>query len=69
MSKRNLMAPPKKVHSGGNCIDNAVIYSCRECRKGNLCDVCHKHDMPRGECKTCPPCPVCGPLVSTETDR
>ena len=46
----------------GNCTEPtfALIYRCRQCGRGNFCDVCHKHDAPRGECKKCPPCPACG---------
>ena len=46
------------AHSkNGNCFEGS--YSCRRCGIGNLCDVCHKHDEPRGECSTCEPCKVC----------
>ena len=34
-------------------------HRCRQCGRGNFCDVCHKHDAPRGECKKCPPCLAC----------
>jgi hypothetical protein len=44
------------VH-GGNCWNNA--YACRKCGRGNLCDVCHTHDLPRGLCRKCPKCPAC----------
>jgi hypothetical protein len=40
----------------GNCWD--APYSCSKCG-GELCDVCHKHDEPRGECSMCAECPEC----------
>jgi hypothetical protein len=40
----------------GNCWHTP--YSCAKCG-GELCDVCHKHDEPRGECTECPPCKGC----------
>ena len=43
----------------GNCWNEAKVYACRKCGKGNLCDVCHKHDMPRGCCHLCEPCATC----------
>lgn len=43
---------------GGNCWDPSVIYDCTECG-GEFCDVCHKHDRPRGQCETCPVCKPC----------
>ena len=49
----------KHIKSSGNCTDDAVTCSCRKCGKGNVCDVCHKHDEPRGSCSECPPCPKC----------
>ncbi len=27
--------------------------------RGSDCDVCHKHDEPRGSCTACPQCPAC----------
>jgi hypothetical protein len=48
-----------KHNKKGNCSDNQVIYSCKECGKGECCDVCHEHDEPRGECSECEPCPKC----------
>jgi hypothetical protein len=40
----------------GNCWD--APYECKRC--GNeLCDVCHEHDEPRGECSVCTHCPAC----------
>lgn len=41
----------------GNCW--ADPYRCRFCGDGNLCDVCHDHDEPRGACSECPPCEAC----------
>ena len=43
--------------SNGNSWDPGVVYQCRECGVGNLCDVCHRHEQPRGECDQCPPVP------------
>lgn len=40
----------------GNCWDEA--FECSECG-GHLCDVCHEHDQPRGDCDMCPPCGMC----------
>lgn len=48
------------IHAaGGNCWRYA--YNCRTdgCRPGDLCDVCHKHSSPRGECDSCPRCAPC----------
>lgn len=47
----------KDHNKKGNCWENA--YKCKECGKGDLCDVCHDHDSPRGECKECPQCEKC----------
>jgi hypothetical protein len=41
----------------GNCY--AKAYRCKECGKGNLCDVCHEHECPRGECDDCQKCAAC----------
>lgn len=43
----------------GNCWERA--YRCRKdgCQPGNLCDVCHAHSEPRGECSECPRCEAC----------
>lgn len=38
----------------GNSWNPDIIYNCRECGVDNLCDVCHEHDMPRGDCDKCP---------------
>jgi hypothetical protein len=47
----------------GNCWASEVIYGCRKCGSAAMeipaCDVCHKHEAPRGLCEECPPCPVC----------
>lgn len=48
-----------KHNRKGNCWDAATCYGrCRECRD-ELCDVCHVHCEPRGECRSCPPCEPC----------
>jgi hypothetical protein len=41
----------------GNCFLKA--YECRACGKGNYCDVCHKHECPRGDCEECDKCLAC----------
>gem|GEM_PF-4469323 len=41
----------------GNCWERA--YRCRKCGTGEMCDVCHDHDAPRGECRACKPCDAC----------
>lgn len=43
----------------GNCWDRDHIYDCSECGIGNLCDACHSHDEPRGECSVCASCAAC----------
>ena len=43
----------------GNCFESALVFGCDKCGHGNLCDVCHKHDQPRGDCDECPLCPLC----------
>lgn len=43
-------------HSG-NCFKGA--RKCEDCGIGNLCDVCHTHDEPRGDCVCCPKCTEC----------
>jgi len=50
---------PHRKRSRGNCWENAVVYACRRCGKGELCDVCHLHDEPRGSCSVCPRCAGC----------
>lgn len=41
----------------GNCFEGA--HNCEDCGVGNLCDVCHIHDEPRGNCIYCSPCFEC----------
>jgi hypothetical protein len=43
----------------GNCWSPDAIYDCSRCGSDDACDVCHKHDEPRGECSVCPPCAKC----------
>jgi hypothetical protein len=43
----------------GNCWKQPDPYECHDCGKGNICDVCHLHDEPRGECSECKRCKVC----------
>lgn len=38
----------------GNDLSEEAIWNCRECGRGNLCDVCHWHDEVRGDCSVCP---------------
>lgn len=40
----------------GNCW--IPSYACYVCG-ANLCDVCHLHDQPRGECDKCSECLMC----------
>ena len=48
------------VHSRtGNCWLPAVIYDCRKCKPDSLCDVCHLHFEPRGDCSRCLRCTLC----------
>lgn len=50
--------------NNGNCLES--MYDCQLCGTGLdvLCDVCHEHDMPRGDCDECEICYVddCDPL-------
>lgn len=39
----------------GNCWVEEAAFGCRKCGRENMCDVCHLHDQPRGECEECPP--------------
>ena len=48
------------MKNNGNDWSEDAVYNCKKCGAGNLCDVCHKHDNPRGECDECPP-PVDAP--------
>lgn len=43
----------------GNCWHDSVSRECKRCGADNLCDVCHTHCMPRGECDECPECIAC----------
>lgn len=49
----------EKHSKQGNCWANGVVYTCPECGLANLCDVCHEHDEPRGECSECEDCAAC----------
>ena len=57
----------RPAHDGkGNCWERA--YCCPKCSaESDLCDVCHEHDQPRGECLDCPRCPACD-LEDSEQD-
>jgi len=50
---------PKPRQGQGNCWTPSVIYDCYKCGYNELCDVCHKHDAPRGSCPECPRCETC----------
>lgn len=52
----------------GNCWNRDSVYDCSECGFGNLCDACHDHDEPRGECSECPPCSTCEVEEETRVD-
>jgi hypothetical protein len=42
----------------GNCW--LAAEDCKKCcTGGDICDVCHEHDEPRGDCSECPPCSRC----------
>lgn len=41
----------------GNCWN--FPKDCPACGRGNLCDVCHDHDEPRGDCSECERCEKC----------
>ena len=45
----------------GNCWDTNLVYGCtvNGCVEGVMCDVCHAHDEPRGECSACEDCEEC----------
>lgn len=51
----------------GNCWDEP--YSCQDCGPGNMCDVCHDHHEPRGECDECPACPACTDAELEDIDQ
>lgn len=42
----------RRIYPGNDCSDEAY-RNCSQC-KGDFCDVCHKHDAPRGDCDECP---------------
>lgn len=43
----------------GNCFKEAYGCSVDGCRPGELCDACHEHCEPRGDCDECGPCLAC----------
>lgn len=49
----------------GNCFEKS--YNCHKCGKGELCDVCHKHEQPRGDCYECDPCFFCRSVEKDES--
>lgn len=51
---------------GGNCEVSVVTNECRRCGTDNLCDVCHLHDEPRGDCDKCQRCEACEEVFSRE---
>jgi hypothetical protein len=53
----------EKHLENGNCFE--VVWECQICGADVLCDVCHEHDEPRGECTVCEPCNVfdCDPAL------
>jgi hypothetical protein len=55
------MSKPSSHDHKGNCFDKS--YECPDCTAGTLCDVCHAHEQPRGECDDCPDCPECPPEI------
>lgn len=55
----------KKGHTiSGNCSVNE--YKCTICGIGELCDVCHDHDEPRGKCSECKRCKTCDKQTSAQ---
>lgn len=50
----------------GNCWSSQHVCKCSECGAGEMCDVCHEHDEPRGECPVCDECPRCVSEMSRE---
>lgn len=48
---------PEHDHAG-NCWHDADKCQHEDCG-GNVCDVCHEHEQPRGECNACPTCTAC----------
>lgn len=53
------MSEIKHRPMSGNCWE--LAYKCRKdgCTPDTLCDVCHKHSEPRGDCSECPRCEAC----------
>jgi len=43
--------------NSGNCWK--FSKKCKECGEEVLCDVCHEHSLPRGDCDECPRCLLC----------
>lgn len=43
----------------GNCWHKRAAYECGTCGVGEMCDVCHRHDEPRGDCSGCARCAPC----------
>ncbi len=37
--------------NNGNCFE--FVYECQKCGTDVFCDVCHNHDLPRGDCNEC----------------
>jgi len=68
MKKQARLQAQRAGHSlSGNCWASPV--PCIDgCQRGAVCDVCHKHDEPRGECSECGPCKVCE-TETKEADR
>lgn len=45
-------------HKGnGNCWHEP--WNCGDCGWDEVCDVCHAHDEPRGDCEKCSKCHAC----------
>jgi len=60
MKRNTVDNPSPSVHNfNGNCWARVAVYLCKICGEGNLCDVCHKHNEPRGTCLECPTCLAC----------
>lgn len=56
--KAKLGLGKKKSHNHrGNCLIDA--HECTACGWGAVCDVCHDHEQPRGQCEECEPCLPC----------
>lgn len=55
---RSCLTRHETVHAeNGNCWK--VARHCPSCGKGNICDVCHHHEQPRGQCDECADCSCC----------